>query len=228
MISELKPNDASQTKRGDFIKVPNTLMIQIIHLNFDSQLTEGGLMKRITFIIICCVLLSGCATTNMLKPEKPPELAATSDSALLVIIRDTWMGGLVAFQNYLDGEFIGETTGNTYFVTQVPPGEHYIVSKTENTGVANLNFETGKHYYLRQGVTVGWMRARTSGFFPMTSEEAKKAIQGCEYLQLDTSKSVPDMDPALYQKAVDEYNAGVKDDPEGYKELLEYKGERLE
>ena len=182
-------------------------------------------MKRIILLMVSMALVAGCATTQMIKPEQPPEFAATSDSALLVIVRDTFLGGGIVFWNYLDAKFIGETMGKTYFMTRVQPGEHYVVSATENTGVAHLNFQAGKHYFLRQGVTMGLWRARTSGFFPMTAEETKKAVRNCTYLQLDTSKTFPDMEPALYQKAIEEYNSGVKENPDGYKELLEYKGE---
>lgn len=170
-------------------------------------------------------MLSGCATTQMLKPEQPPALAPASDSALLVIVRDAWIGSAVVFWNYLDGKFIGETMGKTYFVTQVPPGEHYIVGTSENSAIAHFDFQAGKKYFLRQGVTMGVWRARTSGYHPMTAKEAQEAVQSLTYLQLDTSKEFPDMEPALYKKAIEEYHAGVKEDPEGYKSLLDYKGE---
>lgn len=183
-------------------------------------------MKRTILLVLFLTLCSGCATTHMLKTENPPELRANPDKALLVIVRDTFFGGGIVFWNYLDGKFIGETTGNTYFVTNVQPGEHYIVSATENTGVAHLNFQAGKHYFLRQGVTLGLWRARTSGFFPIPAEEARKATQNCTYMQLDNSiPPFPDMEPELYQKAIEEYNAGIKESPESYKELVEYKGE---
>jgi hypothetical protein len=182
-------------------------------------------MKRAFLLLMFIVLASGCATTQMIKPEKPPELGTISDAALLVIIRDTWFGGGIVFWNYLDGKFIGETMGNTYFVSKVQPGNHYIVSATENTGVAHLNFQAGKYYFLRQGVMIGNWRARTSGFFPIPAEEAKKSMQDCTYLQIDDSKPFPDMEPALYQKAIEEYETDVRENPEGYKELLEYKGE---
>jgi hypothetical protein len=182
-------------------------------------------MKRIALLAACIFLLAGCATTQMIKPEQPPDLAARQDSALLVIVRDTYFGGALVFWNYLDGKFIGETMGNTYIVTQVEPGEHYVVSATENTGVAHLDFESGKRYFLRQGVTIGVWRARTSGFFPMTAAEAQDSIQDCTYLQMDPGKAFPDMEPDLYRKAIEEYQAGVRENPDGYKELLEYKGE---
>lgn len=182
-------------------------------------------MKRVLLLIVCAALLAGCATTQMTKPGQPPELKAAADSALLVIIRDAWIGSGIVFWNYLDGKFIGETMGKTYFITQVPPGEHYVVAATENEAVAQLNFEAGKQYFLRQGVTMGVWRARTSGYSPMTAEEAKKAVGKCTYLQLDTSKTFPAMKQDLYQKAIEEYHAGVKNNPENYKDMLEYKGQ---
>jgi hypothetical protein len=42
---------------------------------------------------------------------------------------------------------------------------------------------------------------------------------------LDPEKTFPDMEPALYRQAVEEYEAGVRENPDGYKELLEYRGE---
>jgi hypothetical protein len=182
-------------------------------------------MKRALLLVLIIAFCSGCATTQMIKPEKPPKLEAKAGTALLVIVRDTYFGGNIVFWNYLDGKFIGETTAKTYIVTNVQPGEHYVVSATENTGVAHLNFQAGKHYFLRQGVTMGVWRARTSGFSPIPAEEARKVIQDCTYLQLDNSKTFPDMEPGLHQKAIEEYKAGIKENPDGYKELLEYKGE---
>ncbi len=182
-------------------------------------------MKRFLLLMVCIALLTGCASTQMLKPEQRPELVATSDKALLVIVRDAFLGGGIVFWNYLDGKFIGETMGKTYFIAHVPPGKHYVVSETENTGVAHLDFIAGKQYFLRQGVTIGVWRARTSGFFPITAAEAQQAVRNCTYLQLDTSKTFSDMEPDLYQNAIEEYHTGVKENPDGYKELLEYKGE---
>ena len=166
-------------------------------------------MRRILLLIVCIALHAVCSTTQMLQPEKPPELTANPDSALLVIVRDAWIGSPIVFWNYLDGKFIGESMGKTCFVTQVPAGEHYVVGATENTAVAHFDFQPGKKYFLRQGVTMGVWRARTSGFYPMTTEEAQQAKPNLTYLQLDTTKEFPDMDPELYKTAIDEYQAGV-------------------
>jgi hypothetical protein len=182
-------------------------------------------MKRFVILMICGALLSSCATTQMLKPEQPPELVAKEDKALLVIIRDTYFGGAIVFWNYLDDQFIGETKGNTYFITGVDPGQHYVVVETENTCVADLTFEAGKRYFLREGITIGWWRARTSGFSPVDAEEAMKSIKDLTYLERDPNGDLKNMDPEVYKTAIEEYKADVKANPDAFKEMLQYKGE---
>lgn len=181
-------------------------------------------MKKSILIISFILLLSGCATTHMLKPDKAPDLASSPDKATLVTIRETWFGGGIVFWHYLDGKLIGETQSKTYFVTPVTPGPHYVVVATENTGVAHFDFKPGKTYFLGVGVTVGAWRARTSGFFPMTPDDAAKAMKECSYLQYDPNTGQEDMDPKLYQQAIDEYLKDVKENPDAFKDILEYDG----
>ncbi|MBI4633659.1 MAG: DUF2846 domain-containing protein [Deltaproteobacteria bacterium] len=181
-------------------------------------------MKRLALLAICIFLLSGCTTSYMVKRDITPEIKAKSDAATLVIIRDTSFGFAIVFWNYLDGKLIGETKGSTYFVTQVKPGPHYVVVTTENTAVAHLDFQQGKTYYLREGVLMGWWRARTSGFEPLTHQQAMESMKECTYWELDASKITEDMDPKLYRAAIDEYHAEVKQNPGGFKSILEYKG----
>ncbi len=181
-------------------------------------------MKRFILACICLFLVSGCAATHMIEPGHQPELKPVSDKATLAIIRDTFFGGGIVFSNYVDGKFIGETKGNTYFVSTVSPGPHYVVVATENTAVALLDFKPGKTYFLREGVSMGIWRARTSGFYPMTPQQASESMKSCTYMEYEPSAKAPDLDPETYKTAVDEYNADVKANPKGYKAMLEYKG----
>jgi hypothetical protein len=190
-------------------------------MTFKREVAE---MKRLAILAICAVLLSGCATGYMVKRDVKPEFRAKSDTATLVIIRDAALGFGVVFWNYLDGKMIGETKGKTYFVTEVKPGPHYVVVATENAAVAHFDFQPGRVYFLREGVIMGWWRARTSGFEPLTYEQAQEAMNGCTYLEFDTAKGAEDMDPKQYRQAVDDYHAEVKQNPEGFKAILEYNG----
>jgi hypothetical protein len=181
-------------------------------------------MKKSILIISFIFLLASCATTHMAKPEKAPDLSFSPDTATLVIIRESWVGGAIVFWNYLDGKLIGETMGRNYFVTPVTPGSHYVVVATENTCVAQFDFKPGKTYFLGEGVTMGVWRARTSGFYPMTQEDAIKAIKNCSYLEYNPKTGQEDMDPKLYQQAINEYLKDVKENPDAFKDILKYDG----
>ena len=181
-------------------------------------------MKKLVMVLICLVALSGCATTHMTKLDEAPPLISDPDQATLVIIRETFFGGGVVFWSYLDGKLIGETLGHNYFVTSVTPGPHYLVIATENTCVALFDFKAGKTYFLGQGIAMGIWRARTSGFYPMTPEDAAKAMKSCSYIAYDPKTGGEDMDPNLYQQAIDEYLVDVKENPDAFKDILEYDG----
>ena len=181
-------------------------------------------MKKSILIVSFILLLSGCATTHMAKPDKTPDLTFSPDKATLVIFRETWYGGSIVFWNYLDRKLIGETQAKTYFVTHVTPGPHYLVIATENTCAAHFDFKAGKTYFLGEGVTMGFWRARTTGFYPMTPEDAAKAMKVCSYLQYDPNAGQEDMHPQLWEQAIDEYLKEIKEDPEAYEDILKYGG----
>lgn len=181
-------------------------------------------IKKILLFTVFISLLSGCATSYMIAPEHKPDLKASSDQATLVIMRNTIFGTAIVFWHYLDGKFIGETKGKTYFVTKVKPGPHYLMVSTENTAVAHFDFKPGKIYYLNEGVLMGIWRARTSGFWPATPQEVADALASCNYWEYDQSKKADDMDANLYQKAIADYQAEVKEKPENFKAILNYDG----
>lgn len=187
--------------------------------------TKGVLMKKAVLICLTLFVLGGCATSHMIKSDVKPEIAAKPGSATLVIIRDTHFGGGIVFWNYLDGKLIGETMGKTYFITGVPPGPHYVVAASENTGVARFDFKPGKVYFLGQNIAMGVWRARVGGFYPMNRQEAAEAMKNCSYTQYDPAKPGGDMAPDLYKKAIEEYEAEVKDKPEAFKAILAYDGQ---
>lgn len=181
-------------------------------------------MKKLFLIISLLLILTSCATTHMIKHEKGPGLAIQPDKATLVVIRETFFGGGIVFWHYLDGKLIGETMGQTYFITPVTPGPHYVVIATENTCVAHLDFKAGKTYFLGEGIALGIWRARTSGFYPMTQEAAEKAMKDLTYLEYAPKNGAEDMDPKLYRQAIDEYLKDVKENPEAFKDMLKYDG----
>lgn len=58
----------------------------------------------------------------------------------------------------------------------------------------------------------------------MTYQQAMESMKECTFFEMDASQNPENMDPNLYKTAIDEYHADVKQNTEGFKNILEYKG----
>lgn len=180
-------------------------------------------MKRLLAAVVIALLLSGCAG-YMAPAEKPSDLTGKTDKAILLIVRDTFFASESVFQNYLDGRLIGDTTGKTWFLTEVSPGPHYIVTVGGKSVIALIDFKPGKIYGLRQTVTMGPWRAHPLSLWPMSYAEVLEVTRDCTYLEFIPGMGGKDMDPASYKGIVDKYNAEMKNNPELYRAQKEYSG----
>jgi hypothetical protein len=172
-------------------------------------------------LLILPVFLGGCASgIHMIAKEGKPAISAKSNKALLVIIRTTsfvW-GNIV--NNYLDGKMIGQTQGKMFFVTEVTPGVHYVISHADNTDTARLKFETNRIYLLQQGIFPGWNI--TTRFSPMTIEEFAKEVQEANFVVYDTQHPGKDMSEKDFKEAKDDFEKEVKSGE--HKDILQIKG----
>ncbi len=178
---------------------------------------------RYCFVAALCFLCASCGEFYMLKQNAKPQIKPSDTRAKLVIVRGTSFGFAVKIDNFLDGKFIGQTQGKSYFITDVDPGIHYVIGAAENNSCARLNFEAGKVYYLLQAIYPGIMFART-GFGTQKPDEAEKDIQDCKYLIIDPAKKAEDMKKDDYDKTVADFDREAKEDPNRHKDVLEYKG----
>jgi len=181
-------------------------------------------MKKIIVLLIGLLMLTGCATTNMVTLDKVPGITAASNEAKLVIIRETFYGSGVVFKHYLDDQMVGETLGFDYFITSVTPGPHYLITEAENTTINYFDFKPGKTYFLGQGVTMGVWMPRSSGLYPMTIEAAENAMKDGHYKEYSPKTNQENIDPTLYQADIDAYLEDVRLNPEGFKDVLGYDG----
>lgn len=167
------------------------------------------------------VVLGGCAAgTHMIVKEVKPAIAAKSDKATLVIIRTTSFGWGNIVDNYLDGKMIGQTQGKMFFVTEVTPGTHYVISHADNTDTARLKFESGKIYLLQQGIYPGYNIV--TRFSPMTTDEFAKEVQEATYVVYDTQNPGDDMSADDFKEAKDDFEKEVKNGE--HKDTLQIKG----
>jgi hypothetical protein len=176
-------------------------------------------MKKLLTVFLLLFVFIGCSATHMLVVDKTPALKSEND-ATLVIVRLS-RGG--AIRNFLDNKLIGESKRKTYFVTKVSPGEHYVVTGGENTAVVQMNFKTGKVYFLEQDIWPGAWSAN-AGYSVLTKDEAVKAIKECELWAYDKNNPGEDVDPSTYVEAIRDYNIDIKARPNEYKPFLEYQG----
>jgi hypothetical protein len=174
-------------------------------------------------ILVSSLFLGACGPKfHMVPQERKPVIAAKSNKAVLVIIRTTSFGWGSVVDNYLDGKMIGQTHRKEFFVTDVTPGTHYVISHADNTDTARLHFEAGKIYLLQQGIYPGWNV--TTRYSPMTTDEFAKEVQEADFVVYDTTHPGNDMSPKDFKEAKDDFEKEVKEG--SHKDTLGYKGYR--
>jgi hypothetical protein len=170
--------------------------------------------------LILSFVLGACGGRHMLPQETKPTITAKQGKAVLIIIRTTSFGWGNVVDNYLDGKMIGQTYGKVFFIAEVSPGVHYVISHADNTDTARLNFEAGKIYILQQGIYPGYNA--TTAYSPMTADQFQKEVQEATYVVYDTQHPVKDMDPKDVKEAKSDFDKEVKEGK--HKEILQYKG----
>lgn len=185
-------------------------------------------LRKFSFLLLMPVFLIACAPAmdHMLVQKTKPSLSTKADKAVLVVVRpSSLLGQINVFDIYIDGKMIGQTKHNSYFITDVQPGVHYVMGKAQNVAAARFNFEANRIYFLHQKVYFGQFYPRT-GFTVMTYEEAMKQIneEGCDYFIYNEQHPGEDLPVKDYQETKDDFEKEVKEDPGRHKDTLEYKG----
>lgn len=119
-------------------------------------------MKNKLFLIIALLglLISGCATVPM--ASNADDAAAKqfttppAGESGLYIYRDSFMGGALKKNIYVDGKMIGESAPNMYFYKLVPAGEHKLGTESEfSENYLSLITEPEKNYFIRNYIKMG-------------------------------------------------------------------------
>lgn len=175
--------------------------------------------KMLLMLVVFALIIAGCS--NMVAAVKP-DIMAKPDKAVLIIVRDSFVFSSSVFQNYLDGKLIGETTGKTWFATEVSPGRHYIVVTGGINKVALIDFQPGKIYSLHENAYWGPWRAQPRDFWPLSYVETVETIKFCEYLEYYGKGR--DLDPSYYQSIIEQHDAEMKNNPELFQAFQQYAG----
>jgi hypothetical protein len=122
------------------------------------------MLKRILFLVLMSLTLVGCASVKMAdtaQDTQAKKFTAKPDVAGLYVYRNESMGSAIKMDVEVDGKALGQTAAKTYLYTEVAPGKHRIVSKTENASEIGIDAVAGKLYYVWQEVKMGVWSARS-------------------------------------------------------------------
>ena len=120
---------------------------------------------RLMLASLAAALSIGCAAHVPMAPRSgilaAKQFATTPDRANLYVYRNENLGFAVSLGLMLDGDWLGETAAQTYFVVPVQPGPHVVVSKGEGTTELRFTAEPSKNY-VWQEVKMGFASARSA------------------------------------------------------------------
>lgn len=124
------------------------------------QLAE--LVTRTLAALSLVTALVGCtASSDHMHPVGPPQLAAKADAVTVVFVRPSgYAAGIVTTILDDKGRFLGDAMAETYFVTEVPAGEHTFIAWAENTAALKAQLAPGKVYYVEVSPKMGALSAR--------------------------------------------------------------------
>jgi hypothetical protein len=108
--------------------------------------------------IVAIALLAGCSRYTLAEPNPPPvplfDVPPRTGVALVCVIHPSHMAIAVTFAVRDNGQLVGATRAESYFCYEAEPGEHRIVSSTEDPvdsdGDARLDAVAGRRYWAHQ------------------------------------------------------------------------------
>jgi hypothetical protein len=113
-------------------------------------------------------------------PEAPP------GKAVIYFVRTQWFAQKIQSKVAIDGQWIGANRAHNYFFHVVDPGNHFIVSRADNTETLELDCRAGATYFVEQRVEWGHKKARNR-IGILGEEDGRRAVQKC-HLSVSTPK----------------------------------------
>ncbi len=106
-------------------------------------------------------------------------MEARENEALVVFVRPAFMGKVIKFKVSADGTPIGWTRGKQYFFKYFQPGPVSFLSKAENKAEIKIDLKAGKTYYIKQDISMGFLKARNK-LKLLSVAEGEKAVAKCK------------------------------------------------
>ncbi|WP_245213613.1 DUF2846 domain-containing protein [Rhodoferax sp. AJA081-3] len=140
---------------------------------------------RVPLVLLATVVMTGCASVSM--ESKDASSAAkrfgppSEGNAQIYVFRSGSFGGALKKDIWINGECIGESAPNVFFVKEVKGDVEHKVS-TESEFSPNdlvIKVKSGVNYFVRQFMKMGLL-VGGAGVELVSEEDGKKEIAGLE------------------------------------------------
>lgn len=135
--------------------------------------------------VVTAALLSACASVPMAstsEDQSAKSFIVPQGQSNIYVYRSETLGAAVKMPVAIDGRLAGDTAAKTFILKTVEPGEHTIVSKTENDATLTITTEPGKNYFIWQEVKMGMWVAR-SKLHLVDEQKGEQAVRNCKLVK---------------------------------------------
>jgi len=148
---------------------------------------EEIMLKRVLVfgVVVAAVIAGGCASVPMASSEMDSaakSFAVKPGKANIYVFRNESMGAALKMTLVLDGKLVGSTAAKTYVLLEVAPGNHTLISKTENDSTLTVSTVAGRNYFVWQEVKMGAFSAR-SALQLVDETKGRAGIAECKLIQ---------------------------------------------
>ncbi len=145
------------------------------------------MLKKITVVgtIVVALAMGGCVSVPMASADKDmtaKSFTSKPGKANLYVYRNETMGAAIKIPVVLDGKYVGDTASKTYFLFEVAPGQHELISKGENDSVLQLMVQAGSNYFVWQEMKMGAFAAR-SKLQSVDDATGKAGVAECKLIE---------------------------------------------
>ncbi|WP_224372379.1 DUF2846 domain-containing protein [Hyalangium versicolor] len=129
----------------------------------------------------------GCARVPLARREEDERAKVAKPqphTSLLYLYRNESFGGAILMTIEMDGRRVGETAPDTYFLWELPPGEHVITASNglNDRSTLVVNTAAGATHYIWQEVKWGALMARPF-LQEVEAKEGAEAIKECQLVR---------------------------------------------
>lgn len=134
------------------------------------------------FLVSALLLLVGCASVPMASMQDDLEakkFMAPADKSRLYVYRDESFGSAIKIAVTVDGRLLGQTAPKSYFVVDLPPGEHTLMCMGESNSILKLKTQKGQAHYIWQEMKMGAFSAGCA-LREVDKTDGQKGVLACK------------------------------------------------